>query len=185
MAWLKVSYADYGCWFPLIIILQHVYPSSLARISSSGGIRTHGLSILRSVAPFLTSFSSPSIQSTIVSRVHFRIYSIIYDDDLITEFPPLIYCEDRQSSNGTYINDTLIGTISSPRSPYLLSNGDVISIRPHWTFHFHQKKQTNGRNLDDLQSQELEVLLLYVLFVALSDFPLSYSRVDIRLVIDC
>jgi pSer/pThr/pTyr-binding forkhead associated (FHA) protein len=112
-----------------------------------------------SIALTLTSSSSPFIESTIVSRVHFRIYSVIYDDDLIIEFPPLIYCEDRQSSNGTYVNDTLVGTFNSPRSPYLLNDGDVISIRPHWTFQFHQKKQSNGKNLDDLQRQEVEVLL--------------------------
>lgn len=98
-----------------------------------------------------------------MSRVHFRIYSVIYDDDLMAEYPPLIYCEDRQSSNGTYVNDTLIGTYASPRSPYLLNDGDVISIRPHWTFHFHQTRQADGRTLDYLQTQEIEVFLLCTL----------------------
>jgi pSer/pThr/pTyr-binding forkhead associated (FHA) protein len=95
-----------------------------------------------------------------VSKVHFRVYSVIYDDDNMTEYPPLLFCEDRQSSNGTYVNDILIGTYTSPRSPYLLNDGDVISIRPHWTFQFHQTKQANGRRSDNLQAQEIEVFFL-------------------------
>ena len=105
----------------------------------------------------LSSPSSPFFRSNIVSGVHFRIYSVIYDDEHVTKFPPLVYCEDRCSTNGTYVNDTLIGKMSSPRSPYLLSDGDVISIRPHWTFLFIQNTQEEVRVVDDIRTQELEV----------------------------
>ena len=99
----------------------------------------------------------------------------------MAEYPPLIYCEDRQSSNGTYVNDTLIGTYTSPRSPYLLNDGDVISIRPRWTFHFQQTKQSNGIKLDNLQTQETEVFLLCTLFLQCL-ISSSSSRIDTPLV---
>jgi FHA domain len=95
----------------------------------------------------------------------------------MAEYPPLIYCEDRQSSNGTYVNDTLIGTYTSPRSPYLLNDGDVISIRPRWTFHFQQTKQSNGIKLNNLQTQETEVFLLCTLFLQCL-ISASSSRID-------
>jgi pSer/pThr/pTyr-binding forkhead associated (FHA) protein len=119
-----------------------------------------------------------------VSRVHFRLYSVIYDDDLMAEYPPVIYCEDRQSSNGTYVNDTLIGTYTSPRSPYLLNDGDVISIRPNWTFQFHQTKQANGRRLDNLQKQEIEVFSLCILFLRYL-IRVSSLRIDTLSAADC
>ena len=106
----------------------------------------------------LLIFSFPFFHSNSVSSKHFRIYSVIYDDEHVAEFPPLIYCEDQDSTNGTYVNDTLIGKLSSPRSPYLLRDGDVISIRPYWTFQFSQESLDEGNPLDSLQTQEIEVL---------------------------
>lgn len=114
-----------------------------------------GFRIFRIIS--LNAVSSPFFRSNIVSGVHFHIYSVIYDDDHVAEFPPLIYCEDHGSTNGTYVNGTLIGKMSSPRSPYLLSDGDVISIRPYWTFLFSQKSQNVEREMDDIQTQELKV----------------------------
>ncbi len=102
----------------------------------------------------------------------------------MAEYPPLIYCEDRQSSNGTYVNDTLIGTYNSPRSPYLLNDGDIINIRPHWTFHFQQTKQANGRRLANLQAQEIEVFLLFTLFLQFLIYT-SSSKIDTLSVVDC
>lgn len=108
---------------------------------------------------------------------------MIYDEDHLAEYPPLIYCEDRQSSNGTYVNDTLIGTYNSPRSPYLLNDGDVVSIRPYWTFHFQQKTEANGSRLDDLQTQETEVFSLCVFLLQYLN-SVSSSKIDILSVID-
>ncbi|KAG9245311.1 kinase-like domain-containing protein [Calycina marina] len=88
-----------------------------------------------------------------VSKQHFRIYSIIYEANS-TDFPVLIYCEDLESSNGTYINGRLIGKISQERIGVLLSDGDVIEIRPFWKFKFHQSKHqinpTAKGNFSDL-----------------------------------
>ncbi|KAG0648580.1 Serine threonine-kinase Chk2 [Hyphodiscus hymeniophilus] len=78
-----------------------------------------------------------------VSKRHFRIYSIIYEQKSNSNtqsdtFPPLVYCEDLESSNGTYVNEVLIGMIGTEKTAHLLCDGDVISIRPSWQFTFHQ-----------------------------------------------
>lgn len=96
------------------------------------------------------------LEHPLVSKDHFRIYSVIYDIDSPGQYPPLVFCEDLQTTNGTYVNDLLIGKMGSDRGPFLLSNNDVISIRPFWTFQFHQQA-TLGKCLNDLQAKESRV----------------------------
>ncbi|RDW89508.1 hypothetical protein BP6252_01540 [Coleophoma cylindrospora] len=86
------------------------------------------------------------IVNTLVSKHHFRIYSIVYEDTSSDELAsdtdthePLIFCEDLESRNGTFVNGNLIGKFGNERIGYLLSNDDVIEIRPHWTFRFMQR----------------------------------------------
>ncbi|TVY16057.1 Meiosis-specific serine/threonine-protein kinase mek1 [Lachnellula arida] len=81
--------------------------------------------------------SNHLIPDSRVSKRHFRIYSIIYEAGR-SDLPPLVYCEDLESSNGTYVNDGLIGIIGQERRGFLLNDGDIIEIRPGWTFQFHQ-----------------------------------------------
>ncbi|TVY62725.1 Meiosis-specific serine/threonine-protein kinase mek1 [Lachnellula suecica] len=89
-----------------------------------------------------------------ISKQHFRIYSIIYEEGQ-TEFPPLVYCEDLESSNGTYVNDALIGIICQEKRGFLLNDGDIIEIRPSWKFTFHQNVHEtvyrDAAELSDLQ----------------------------------
>jgi hypothetical protein len=78
-----------------------------------------------------------------ISKKHFRIYSIIYEqkkscDGESDVLPPLVYCEDLESFNGTYVNDNLIGIIGKEKMPHLLCDGDVIEIHPNWRFTFQQ-----------------------------------------------
>ena len=73
-----------------------------------------------------------------VSKQHFRIYSIVYEKDRLHEFPPLIYCEDLESTNGTYINSVCIGMICREKMGHLLSDQDLIEIKPNLLFRFHQ-----------------------------------------------
>jgi len=84
--------------------------------------------------------SNFSISDQRVSKQHFRIYSIIYNysSDEPAPFPPLIYCEDLESTNGTYVNGALIGRITHERVGHLLCDGDAIEILPSWRFRFHQ-----------------------------------------------
>ncbi|KAF7957606.1 hypothetical protein EAE96_003180 [Botrytis aclada] len=81
-----------------------------------------------------------SIDSAIVSKQHFRIYTIIYDTEKLEEYPPSIYCEDLESRNGTYVNNVLIGIVGNERIGHLLVDGDLIEIRPDWKFRFHQPR---------------------------------------------
>lgn len=85
-----------------------------------------------------------------ISKHHFRVYAISYedthngDDAPDDDFhAPLIFCEDLESSNGTYINGKLIGRIGKERVGYLLTHGDVIEVRPYWTFLFLQRESGN------------------------------------------
>lgn len=70
----------------------------------------------------------------------------------------MIYCEDLESSNGTYVNGFLIGIMGNERIGHLLSDGDVIEIRPYWKFCFsqpaidnHQKDHRDADQLNELQ----------------------------------
>jgi pSer/pThr/pTyr-binding forkhead associated (FHA) protein len=123
----------------------------------------------------VTTFQCLSLSSTVVfrnsrvSKTHLRIYSVIYDEDHMNEFPPLIYCEDRDSTNGTWVNDTLIGRRDSPRSPYLLNDGDVITMGPQFRFRFRQMAPAREIELDEVQTQELEVFSSNKTLVFFSD----------------
>lgn len=96
-----------------------------------------------------------------VSKSHFRIYSIIYElkkvyDTETESLPPLVYCEDLESSNGTYINGNLIGIMGKEKVAHLLCDGDVIEIRPSWKFRYHQ---SNHQMIfpTSAQSKDMEV----------------------------
>lgn len=91
-----------------------------------------------------------------VSKQHFRIYNIIYEDEHDPNNPPLIYCEDLESVNGTWVNDTLIGMFGTPRKGYLLGDGDLIQIKPHWAFRFHQNFSKIHTVFDDVQEAEMQ-----------------------------
>lgn len=73
----------------------------------------------------------------VVSKNHFRIYSVIFDKDDHT-LQPLIFCEDLESTNGTYVNNNCIGKIGQERVARLLDHGDVITIQPNLRFRLHQ-----------------------------------------------
>ncbi|KAJ8064571.1 hypothetical protein OCU04_006900 [Sclerotinia nivalis] len=96
-----------------------------------------------------------SIDSIIVSKQQFRIYAIIYDAEKLDDYPPSIYCEDLESMNGTYVNDVLIGILGNERIGHLLTDGDLIEIRPDWKFRFNQPRSriTSHMSLPDAELQ--------------------------------
>lgn len=71
-----------------------------------------------------------------------------------------MYCEDLESVNGTWVNDTLIGKLGSPKKGYLLSDGDVILVKPHWAFRFRQKASLTSDEINELQASEMQVRIL-------------------------
>ena len=104
-----------------------------------------------------------------VSKQHFRIYSIIYEEGQ-TALSPLVYCEDLESSNGTYVNGVLIGIICQERRGFLLNDGDIIEIRPSWKFQFHQSlHDTVSRDFTELN--DLEVLSAFLSLPDSTYFP--------------
>ncbi|POS85115.1 hypothetical protein EPUL_002782 [Erysiphe pulchra] len=96
------------------------------------------------------------INDDYISKLHFRIYSVIYEQNKKSNLQPLIYCEDLESTNGTYVNDNCIGRIGHERIGYLLSNGDQIELRPRWHFRFYQPSH-QSMVLDKKKLEELQV----------------------------
>lgn len=102
------------------------------------------------------SFSQFIIADFCVSKKHFRIYSIIYEQSELDRIQPLIYCEDLESTNGTFVNDECVGKAGTERRGHLLIHGDVIEIKPHWKYYFQQQHKPpetddGGFDLRDLQ----------------------------------
>ncbi|PBP17589.1 serine/threonine protein kinase [Diplocarpon rosae] len=72
-----------------------------------------------------------------ISKEHFRIYSVVFDPK-DRRVQPLIYCEDLESTNGTYVGGDCIGMIGRERVARLLHHGDLIELRPSWYFRLYQ-----------------------------------------------
>lgn len=93
--------------------------------------------------------------SALVSSDHFRIYNIQYED--ADGIASMFYCEDLGSANGTYVNDILVGRRSRPGNPFLLSDGDTITLRPTYSLEFKQPIEKQRGEMDALQLQETVV----------------------------
>ncbi|UKZ71791.1 uncharacterized protein TrAtP1_012735 [Trichoderma atroviride] len=99
--------------------------------------------------PDANSFSIQTDSTNLISRNHCEIYVIVYEPSVNH-----VYVRDRKSVNGTLVNGVLIGVGSQISSGYLLQDGDVIEIRPHWKFHFHQPRKPPLRPLTAIQTEE-------------------------------
>jgi calcium/calmodulin-dependent protein kinase I len=75
-----------------------------------------------------------------------------------------VYVRDRKSLNGTYVNDQLIGAGSQISSGFLLDDGDVIEIRPHWRFVFKQAGLIMRHDLTETQKAECRVFHILTAF---------------------
>jgi hypothetical protein len=119
-----------------------------------------------SPAPPERTVQNYTIKDDRVSKRHFRVYSIVYEekktrDTQTPQLPPLVYIEDLESSNGTYVNDRLIGISGKERVAHLLCDGDVVGIRPSWKFTFHQ---SNHKMLfpTSMQFKDMEVCFSFL-----------------------
>ncbi|PNP38053.1 hypothetical protein TGAMA5MH_10152 [Trichoderma gamsii] len=90
--------------------------------------------------------------TNLISRNHCEIYVIVYEPSVNH-----VYVRDRKSVNGTLVNGVLIGIGPQISSGYLLQDGDVIEIRPHWKFHFHQPRKPPLRPLTVIQTEECQL----------------------------
>lgn len=90
-----------------------------------------------------------------MSRNQCEIYAILYEPGISH-----VYVRDRKSRNGTHVNGTCIGNAEKISSGYLLSDGDVVEIRPYWQFSFKQPRSAPQEALTELQQAELKVGML-------------------------
>lgn len=73
------------------------------------------------------------------------------------ETDSLVYVRDRNSSNGTFVNDIRIGTGQGLSSGYLLEHGDTIRIHPYWELTFCDKRPQKTHPLTHIQRKETQV----------------------------
>ena len=95
------------------------------------------------------------IDSRQISKNHFRIYTIQYED--ADGIESMFYCEDSESANGTYVNNRRIGQNNRPSNPFLLSDGDIITLKAGFSFEFKQPIVRQTEEMDALQLQETAV----------------------------
>ncbi|RKF79922.1 Meiosis-specific serine/threonine-protein kinase mek1 [Golovinomyces cichoracearum] len=150
MTYLSIMPSDYG----------HQLGSSVRAMKSVSPILHDGelgpIAFLICYKQQITAQSECHIDNDQVSKLHFRMYSVIYEKDRKSNMQPLVYCEDLESTNGTFVNNNCIGRIGHERIGHLLSDGDLIEIRPHWYFRFnqpaHRLMSFNEKNLADLKA---------------------------------
>ncbi|PTB67847.1 kinase-like protein [Trichoderma citrinoviride] len=85
------------------------------------------------------------------SRNHCEVYVIVYEPSVNH-----VYVRDRKSVNGTFVNGQLIGSGPQITPGYLLEDGDVIEIQPHWKFLFRQPRKPPTRPLTAIQTAECQ-----------------------------
>lgn len=107
------------------------------------------------VATFVNERNCLNINLGLISKNHFRVYGIQYEDADGTE--SMFYCEDTRSANGTYINRYLIGRNNTRSSPFLLSDGDKIKLKPDFSFKFKQPIERQREGMDAVQLEEAAV----------------------------
>jgi pSer/pThr/pTyr-binding forkhead associated (FHA) protein len=78
----------------------------------------------------------------------------MFDND--GKHQPLVYVRDRDSTNGTWVNDRLIHIGPHARG-HLLIDGDVITILPRLRLTFHQPLRIPCSSMTILQQKELVV----------------------------
>ncbi|KAH0495403.1 hypothetical protein TgHK011_008960 [Trichoderma gracile] len=85
------------------------------------------------------------------SRNHCEFYVIVYEPSVNH-----VYVRDRKSVNGTFVNGELIGIGPEISPGYLLEDGDVIEIQPHWKFLFRQPRKPPTKPLTAIQTEECQ-----------------------------
>lgn len=110
-----------------------------------------------------SSYALADDDSHTVSRNHCELYVVVYDPSA-----KHVYVRDRKSLNGTYVNNRLIGVGPEICAGHLLEDGDVIEIRPHWSFLFRQDPSPPQFDLTSLQLAECTVCLLSPLILGVN-----------------
>ncbi|KAI0408663.1 kinase-like domain-containing protein [Xylaria palmicola] len=123
-----------------------------------------------------------SISHSYISRYHFVIYSIEYDEAA----GHLVYVRDENSLSGTYVDDHFHQRAKVPSSSgYLLAHGDIIRIDPYWEFHVYLcGVQTINPITSSLQTSETDAFcdrfLITERVLGSGAFARVYLAVNIR-----
>ncbi|KAI2775735.1 kinase-like protein [Daldinia loculata] len=98
-----------------------------------------------------------SINHPNVSRKHFVIYSVIYDQNDVQKQPYLVYVRDCQSLEGTYVNETCIGNKEKGAAHGFYISRDVeVTVKPYWKFRISLLYHTELKcPLNSIQLKEL------------------------------
>ena len=89
----------------------------------------------------------------VISNIHLRIYTIIFDRENPDEVAPLVYAQDL-SMNGSSWNGYPMG---KGKGSFLLSDGDVLQLSLRFSLHFCCAVQGNEDCFDMLQMIEMRV----------------------------
>ncbi|KAJ6784231.1 hypothetical protein PWT90_01809 [Aphanocladium album] len=98
------------------------------------------------------TFSIGQDEENYVSRKHCEVYVVLYEVGISH-----VYVRDRKSCNGTYVNGLSIGDSHKMSSGHLLTDGDVIEIRPYWRFQFKQAALVPEESLSQVRLQEAKL----------------------------
>ncbi|RCI15990.1 hypothetical protein L249_2991 [Ophiocordyceps polyrhachis-furcata BCC 54312] len=90
--------------------------------------------------------------NTLVSRKHCEVYVVVYD-----EFNSSVYVRDRNTRNGTFVNNVRIATGSGISPSHLLQDGDMIEIHPNWSMTFHDRKDFKSTSTTEIQDKECKL----------------------------
>ncbi|KAE8360200.1 kinase-like domain-containing protein [Aspergillus caelatus] len=93
------------------------------------------------------------VDDPVISNIHLRIYTIIFDRENPDEVAPLVYAQDL-SMNGTSWNGYPMG---KGKESFLLSDGDVLRLSPKLSLHFRCAVQGKEDCFDMLQMIEMRV----------------------------
>lgn len=93
-----------------------------------------------------------TIDNPHISNRHLRFYVTIFDE--ATDFDPLVYCEDRGSTNGTWVNGRCIGAGKG----VLLLDGDTVYIPGGVCFHFMASQTRKPAPLDEQSRRDQDRL---------------------------
>ncbi|KJZ72846.1 hypothetical protein HIM_07790 [Hirsutella minnesotensis 3608] len=99
-----------------------------------------------------SSFCISDDPGYLVSREHCEVYVVVYD-----EATSHVYVRDRNSSNGTFVNNVRMESRSNIAPGFLLQHGDMIEIRPYWTFTFCDKRPPKRHPLTTVQEMESQL----------------------------
>jgi hypothetical protein len=105
----------------------------------------------------LITFSQQAWPDSTISNKHLRVRCVVFEEDLASGVPPLIYIED-YSTNGTTIDHGAAGvddaevssrTLRKGSNAFLLTHGNYIHLSPKVSLHFQTLNPSEKNQMID------------------------------------